>query len=185
MKKSRSGFTLIELLVVIVVIAILASIVAIAYNGAQARTRDTRRLTDAKNIIKALRLYQSDDSNGGSYPTTTATPIGSCTGLGVGYSYSFATDGSWLPALVSSNSIDAVPTPPNSGCSSYYQYLYVATPTSYNCPSRTTPYFVLIVKSEGSMTPPDSKTFTPCVGSTVTWTASKTNWVFASDNLRS
>ena len=182
MKINRSGFTLVELAIVITVIAILAGIVVSSYSGAQARTRDTQRLTDAENIIKAIQLYQSDNS---TYPATSATPLGTCTDLPSGYSYSFAQDGSWLAPLVSTKTIDKAPTPPNSSCTSYYRYISVTNPTAYNCPARTTPYYVLIVISEGTLTPTASKSFTPCTGASASWVASKSVWVFASDNLQS
>jgi prepilin-type N-terminal cleavage/methylation domain-containing protein len=57
MKKTTSGFTIVELLVVIVVIAILAAITIVAYNGIQARARDTQRIQDIKTIAKAHELY--------------------------------------------------------------------------------------------------------------------------------
>ena len=48
------GFTIVELLIVIVVIAILASITVAVYTGIQGRTRDSRRLVDARQIEKSL-----------------------------------------------------------------------------------------------------------------------------------
>lgn len=59
------GFTIVELLIVIVVIGILAAITIVAYNGVQARARDTIRMHDLKNIQKVVELYHADD---GTYP---------------------------------------------------------------------------------------------------------------------
>lgn len=67
---TRRGFTIVELLIVIVVIGILAAITVVAYNGIQQRAQDSRRLSDLKNIEKALELYQVDN---GKYPLATGS----------------------------------------------------------------------------------------------------------------
>jgi prepilin-type N-terminal cleavage/methylation domain-containing protein len=59
MRKSSSGFTIVELLIVIVVIAILATISIVAYNGVQARARDSKRVSDAAQIKKSLLAYDA------------------------------------------------------------------------------------------------------------------------------
>lgn len=61
------GFTIVELLIVIVIIGILAALVIVAYNGIQARARDTTRTTDMRNIRSALAAYNADNS---AYPPT-------------------------------------------------------------------------------------------------------------------
>lgn len=63
--KKTAGFTIVELLIVIVVIGILAAITIVAFNGVQARSRDTARITKVKDIAKALELYKVDN---GRYP---------------------------------------------------------------------------------------------------------------------
>ena len=70
MRINKSGFTIVELAVVIFVIAILATITLVSYSGVQAKSRDTRRITDVENIEKAMELYYSDHQ---SYPTPTTT----------------------------------------------------------------------------------------------------------------
>ena len=65
-KNNKKGFTLIELLVVIAIIGVLASIVLVSLNNARVKARDTRRISDIKNIQLALELYY--DSNV-KYPT--------------------------------------------------------------------------------------------------------------------
>lgn len=66
-KKTVRGFTLIELLVVIAIIGILSSVVLASLNTARLKSRDTRRISDIKQLQLALALYF--DSAGG-YPAT-------------------------------------------------------------------------------------------------------------------
>ncbi len=65
MRKSISGFTIVELLIVIVVIAILAAITVVAFNGVQQRGRDSHRVSDVKQLHKALELFHAEN---GYYP---------------------------------------------------------------------------------------------------------------------
>ena len=60
--RKQPGFTIVELLIVIVVIAILAAISLVAYTGVQQRARDSQRLSDIKQISKALQLWSADTS---------------------------------------------------------------------------------------------------------------------------
>lgn len=68
MKTNSQGFTLIELLVVIAIIGILATMSVVALNSAREKARDSRRLSDVKNIQTALEMYYSNESQ---YPTST------------------------------------------------------------------------------------------------------------------
>lgn len=63
----HKGFTLVELVVVIAVIAILSTLIIVSLDNAKMTGRDTRRLTDIKQIQLALKLYYNDT---GMYPTT-------------------------------------------------------------------------------------------------------------------
>lgn len=69
--KSR-GFTLIELLIVIAIIGVLTALGAVAYSGAQMKTRDAQRKSDLADMASTLALY-SNDKNG--YP---CFPLGGC-----------------------------------------------------------------------------------------------------------
>lgn len=61
-RQKQPGFTIVELLIVIVVIAILAGISLVAFTGVQQRARDSQRLSDVKQITKAMQLWSTDTS---------------------------------------------------------------------------------------------------------------------------
>ena len=65
MTKGKKGFTLIELLVVIAIIGILATIVLVSLNSARQKARDTRRISDMRQISLALEMYYDDHT---AYP---------------------------------------------------------------------------------------------------------------------
>ncbi|MFZ5559660.1 MAG: type II secretion system protein [Patescibacteria group bacterium] len=69
MRKKSKGFTLIELLVVIAIIGILATIVLVSLNTARQKARDSRRLSDMRQIALALEMYYDDNTTTG-YPGT-------------------------------------------------------------------------------------------------------------------
>lgn len=64
-KNKHQGFTIVELLIVVVIIAILAAITITAYNGIQARARDTIRINDLKQMQRVVELYKAEN---GVYP---------------------------------------------------------------------------------------------------------------------
>lgn len=64
-RNREQAFTIVELLIVIVVIAILAALVVVAFNGIQARARDTQRGANLQSLAKALEAYYAEK---GSYP---------------------------------------------------------------------------------------------------------------------
>jgi prepilin-type N-terminal cleavage/methylation domain-containing protein len=91
--KTSSAFTLIELLIVIAIIAILASIALPAFIGVQRRAKQTKDLSNAKQIAIALRQFALD--NNGEFPNKP-------------YSFGLAyTDSSLLPLSSSNVSNDA------------------------------------------------------------------------------
>ncbi|MAF20831.1 MAG: hypothetical protein CMI55_04085 [Parcubacteria group bacterium] len=67
-RKGQKGFTLIELLVVIAIIGILATIVLVSLNTARQKARDTRRLSDIRQVALALEMYYDDNTG---YPADT------------------------------------------------------------------------------------------------------------------
>ncbi len=70
--KNQKGFTLIELLVVIAIIGLLSTMSVVALNTAREKSRNTKRLSDIKNIQTALELYYNDV---GHYPLTAVNPF--------------------------------------------------------------------------------------------------------------
>lgn len=58
MQRLKAGFTIVELIVVIAVIGILAAIVMANYNGAQAKARDTKRISHLNSIAESLTSYR-------------------------------------------------------------------------------------------------------------------------------
>jgi len=72
LKKAQAGFTIIELLIVIAIIAILAGLVLNNFQGAQAKARDTQRVTDVNNVHTKLEEYYNDN-NGYPNAFTAAT----------------------------------------------------------------------------------------------------------------
>ena len=67
--KHESGFTLIEMLVVVAIIGLLASVVITGLGSARQKARDTRRISDIRQIQNALETYYSNNT---SYPDNTA-----------------------------------------------------------------------------------------------------------------
>src|SRR5690349_14220773 len=63
-----AGFTLIELLIVIAIIGLLATIAMVAINGARAKARDNKRVTDLKQTQKALEFSYEP---GSGYPVVS------------------------------------------------------------------------------------------------------------------
>lgn len=61
----QKGFSLIELLVVIVIILLLGTISVVALNDQRAKSRDSQRISDIRQIRTALEFYRSDE---GEYP---------------------------------------------------------------------------------------------------------------------
>ena len=185
MRKTTSGFTIVELLIVIVVIAILAAISIVAYNGIQARARDNIRYQDVKAITKALELYKVDNGNypiGGVTTPNYITGSAACPPHNNGYSYSDATDGTWMKPLVDGGYLPKAPTPPGNGCTTFYRYLG-ATAAAYGCTTRSSSYYVLqIVGTDGVTTPSESAYFKPCPEASASWGVDANNWTFAKSN---
>lgn len=62
---NKKGFTLIELLVVIAIIGLLSTLAVVALGSARTKARDSKRLSDLRQLQTALELYYTDRN---SYP---------------------------------------------------------------------------------------------------------------------
>lgn len=116
--KRRAGFTLIELVIAIIVIAILATIVLVNYNAAQAKARDTRRMSNLNSISEAITSYRVKYGN----PVTTSCSGGLTATPGTGWFNDSTDTGSGysgttiLSCLTAKGYLDNTAVDP-SGCS--------------------------------------------------------------------
>lgn len=177
----RRGFTIVELLIVIVVIGVLAAITIVAYNGIQTRARDSSRTSAVRQIQKSIELYKQTN---GRYPPQVAigtnAPAGFSGIWGTGYSYSVATDDSWMKNLVTSGVTSRVPLDPVNDNTHYIVYWSSTTAGLGKCTSE--PFYVLAVVGYDSSSniPTDSRTLTCTWGATTAnWTTSSTRAVFS------
>ena len=181
----RHGFTIVELLIVIVVIAILAAITIVAYSGIQQRSRNASRLEAIRSIQKGLELYKAAN---GFYPTTygigTNQPAGFTPRYGTGYSYSVATDDSWLKGLRLSGFVTQNIVDPINDNTHYFIYLSYGANGVGSCPE---PLYVLVAYGwEGGTAtmPPDARTLNCSISGVITagWSVDNTQAVFSNLN---
>lgn len=159
----QRGFTLIELLVVIAVIGILASIILASLNSARSRARDVQRISQLKEVQKALNLYYLEN---GSYPLRSS--VAGCSAS------AWATP---LAPLVSGGYLGAIPEDPTNAVMDNKQfcYNYVSTvsggSSAYLCDgvSRTDYVYAIVFSLENSnssypaLTGVSSPVFTHCM----------------------
>jgi type II secretion system protein G len=147
-KAQKRGFTLVELLIVIVVIAILAAISVVAYNGVQARARDSQRTSDIANLVKAIEMYYLDH---GTFPRITG---GSST---INSSWATTADSSWqllvneLAPYMSGIGRDPISTPGESiisTSSTGYNYAYFSNNSGTYCGTDANQTFILVYRLE-------------------------------------
>ena len=110
---NKKGFTLIELLVVIAIIGLLSTLAVVALGSARQKARDSKRLSDLKQLQTALELHYTDNNN---YPTeATAVNLGDTNHACLNSASGFTTTGCTDPYM------GLVPTGPNS--SEFYTYV--------------------------------------------------------------
>ena len=115
---NKKGFTLIELLVVIAIIGLLSTLAVVALGSAREKARDSKRLSDLKQVQTALELYYTDNS---AYPIVE--PIQA---LGTG-NYACLNAGGFGAAGCATPYMSIVPTDPGTG-----SYIYrSASGTTY------------------------------------------------------
>ncbi len=114
---NKKGFTLIELLVVIAIIGLLSTLAVVALGSARQKARDSKRLSDLKQVQTALELYYTDNN---AYPAATAVTLGST-------SYRCLNTTGWLAQGCSSPYMGQVPADPQSTGS----YRYTGTTSTY------------------------------------------------------
>lgn len=103
---NKKGFTLIELLVVIAIIGLLSTLAVVALGSARVKARDSKRLSDLKQVQTALELYNTDNN---AYPTAAAGVT-----LGSGNFACLNTSG-WAATGCASPFMGSVPADPGSG----------------------------------------------------------------------
>ncbi len=110
MLRQEKGFTLIELLIVVAIIGLLATISVLILNGARAKSRDAKRVSDVQVLRAGLEQHWLERA---SYPVSS--PIS----LGVGNAIVLTSNG-FEAAATGDVYLPSVPLGPKSG--ETYQY---------------------------------------------------------------
>ncbi len=113
---NKKGFTLIELLVVIAIIGLLSTLAVVALGSARVKARDSKRLSDLKQLQTALELYYTDQN---SYPAGDTIDLAT-TNYACLNSTGFTTSGCTNPYM------SKVPTDPKEG-----SYVYTVGTGTY------------------------------------------------------
>ncbi|MFH1790324.1 MAG: prepilin-type N-terminal cleavage/methylation domain-containing protein [bacterium] len=123
---NKRGFTLIELLVVIAIIGLLSTLAVVALGSARVKARDSKRLSDVKQVQTALELYYTDNNE---------YPAGASSTLGTG-SYGCLNSNGWAATGCANPYMGQVPSDPRSNT-----YVYTGASTTYT----------LVAELEGNM----------------------------------
>lgn len=128
----NDGFTLIELLVVIGIISMLSSIVLFSTSNVRQKAEDTRRLSDMRQIVNALELYNLQH---GQYPDSDNECVGGWDSSSDGDFLHILTEEGFLPR----DFLDPSVNNNNSNCGNYQYHRYI--PGTYGC--NNTHFYVL------------------------------------------
>ena len=120
-RRYLTGFTLIEILVVVAIIGVLAAIIFVSLDKAQARSRDSRRAADMDALKNATSLYYLDKK---SLPANV-NPGVSCV---VGQSYNGSV---CLGEVKDGGYMDKFPVDPKAPTQNYTYYNYAPDPNLY------------------------------------------------------
>lgn len=109
MKARLKAFTLIELLIVVFIVGLLATLAVVSYQQARIRARDSKRISDIKQIETALELFFNENNR---YPTIEEWNSGSIASFNSGEIFM--------------NAIPVAPIPADGNCleaSNTYHYI--------------------------------------------------------------
>ena len=127
-RNKTRGFTLIELLVVIAIIGLLSSIVLASLNEARKKGRDARRISDIRQINKALQMYYDDN---GYLKSPAEYGENSFSSWDLSNSDDDSDGIYFLDYLVDEGYMSSVPVDPINDSTYYYRYYYWTWDPSY------------------------------------------------------
>lgn len=127
MNKTKQGFTLIELLIVIAIIGVLAAVIVASLLVAKEKARDTKRISEIKEIQTALESYYTDH---GQYPISMA---GSVPGW---ENQCYSAPASIIPLLVSEGYYPPIKDP-SADCDTHWGYSYGSNGNDYKLLAHT------------------------------------------------
>jgi len=81
----KSGFTIVEILIVVIIIGLLLAAIGLSLQNTRRKSRDSRRVSDLKEIVKSIELYNTENH---SFPYISSG-TGNCIGIGDGEIDSF------------------------------------------------------------------------------------------------
>jgi type IV pilus assembly protein PilA len=118
LNKIQKGFTIIELLIVIAIIAILAGLVLNNFQGAQAKARDTQRVTRINAVHSKLEEFYNE---GNGYPASASTTA-NFPGIDVN-AVKDARGGTMTDTLVATAAAMAAEAAPLAGAGTEFKYV--------------------------------------------------------------
>ncbi len=149
-KKNSAGFTLIELLVVISIISFLASIMLVAFSKTRIKARDTKRLTDMRQLQTALDFYYNNNNSAYPNPDPNDASHADPGGLFCG-GWDVSSYNPFISALQTSGIISKLATDPlntnnpsgGADCGGYAYRYYRYPAGSYGCDPNKGAFYIL------------------------------------------